>query len=55
MSEIRTAIVGVGNCASALIQGVEYYKKFEVNASGLMHEIFGGYKVRDIVLLLLLK
>ncbi|MCS7124489.1 MAG: inositol-3-phosphate synthase [Candidatus Bathyarchaeota archaeon] len=50
MAEIRVAIVGVGNSASALIQGVEYYKNAEEgeNVPGLMHVNFGGYHVRDI-------
>ncbi|MGC9345244.1 MAG: inositol-3-phosphate synthase [Candidatus Bathyarchaeales archaeon] len=50
MSEIRVAIAGVGNCASALVQGVEYYKDARENITvpGLMHVIFGGYHIRDI-------
>ena len=50
MKEIRVAIVGVGNSASALIQGVEYYKnaKEDETVPGLMHVNFGGYHVRDI-------
>ncbi|MEM1540506.1 MAG: inositol-3-phosphate synthase [Candidatus Bathyarchaeia archaeon] len=50
MAEIRTAIVGVGNSASALIQGVEYYKNAKEGETvpGLMHVNFGGYHVRDI-------
>ncbi|UCH30944.1 MAG: inositol-3-phosphate synthase [Candidatus Bathyarchaeota archaeon] len=48
--EIRIAIAGVGNCASALVQGIEYYKnaKEETKVPGLMHVIFGGYHVRNI-------
>ncbi len=49
--EIRIAIVGVGNCASALIQGIYYYKdvKDEKNlVPGLMHNVLGGYKISDI-------
>jgi myo-inositol-1-phosphate synthase len=47
---IRVALAGVGNCASALIQGVEYYKALEENTfvPGLMHVNFGGYHIRDI-------
>ncbi|MFP3985716.1 MAG: inositol-3-phosphate synthase [Candidatus Bathyarchaeia archaeon] len=47
---IRVAIAGVGNCASALVQGVEYYKnsKEETKVPGLMHVNFGGYHIRDI-------
>lgn len=50
MSEIRVALVGVGNSASALIQGVQYYKNAKEDASvpGLMHVNFGGYHIRDI-------
>ena len=50
MAEIRVAIIGVGNCASALVQGVEYYKnaKEDETVPGLMHVNFGGYHVRDI-------
>lgn len=48
--EVRVAIAGVGNCASALVQGVEYYKNAREDAKvpGLMHVNFGGYHVRDI-------
>jgi len=44
------AIAGVGNCASALVQGVEYYKNAKSTAKvpGLMHVNFGGYHVRDV-------
>jgi len=50
LPEIRVAIVGVGNSASALVQGVEYYKnaKENENVSGLMHVNFGGYHIRDV-------
>jgi myo-inositol-1-phosphate synthase len=50
LAEIRIALVGVGNCASALVQGREYYKNAEedVTVSGLMHVNFGGYHIRDI-------
>ena len=50
MREIRVAIAGVGNCASALVQGVEYYKKApeEEKVPGLMHVNFGGYHISDI-------
>ncbi len=48
--ETRVAIAGVGNCASALVQGVEYYKdaKGDAKVPGLMHANFGGYHIRDI-------
>jgi myo-inositol-1-phosphate synthase len=45
--EIRVAIVGVGNCASSLVQGVSYYSKGNIK-EGLMHEIVGGYHISDI-------
>ena len=50
MPELRVAIIGVGNCASALVQGVEYYKNAREDATvpGLMHVNFGGYHIRDI-------
>ncbi len=47
---INVAIIGVGNCASSLIQGVEYYKGAEDGAviPGLMHPVLAGYHIRDI-------
>lgn len=50
MPEIRVALVGVGNSASALIQGTQYYKEAKENESvpGLMHVNFGGYHIKDI-------
>ena len=49
MSKIKIAIVGVGNCASSLIQGMYYYKnKTAEDAIGLMHFEIGGYKPSDI-------
>jgi myo-inositol-1-phosphate synthase len=47
---IRVAIVGVGNCATSLIEGVEYYKNADPEATvpGLMHVKFGDYHVRDV-------
>ncbi|PSS43563.1 inositol-3-phosphate synthase [Arthrobacter woluwensis] len=47
---IRVAIVGVGNCAASLVQGVEYYKEADPNSTipGLMHVEFGQYHVRDV-------
>ena len=52
MNTVRLAIVGVGNCASSLIQGLEYYKDAapEDTVPGLMHVEFGGYHIRDIEL-----
>ncbi|RLB05984.1 MAG: inositol-3-phosphate synthase [Deltaproteobacteria bacterium] len=47
--KIRVAIAGVGNCASSLIQGIEYYRQSEdVNPLGLMHWEMGGYLPGDI-------
>src|SRR3990170_813774 len=49
MEKIKIAIVGVGNCASSLLQGIEYYKnKDSKEAIGLMHWDIGGYKPYDI-------
>jgi myo-inositol-1-phosphate synthase len=50
MSEVRIAIVGLGNCASSLVQGLEYYKDADPNDSvpGLMHVEIGGIHIRDI-------
>ena len=47
---VRVAIVGVGNCASSLVQGVQYYKDADETATvpGLMHVKFGPYHVRDV-------
>ncbi|HJE89617.1 MAG TPA: inositol-3-phosphate synthase, partial [Dietzia timorensis] len=49
-NKIRVAIVGVGNCASSLVQGVEYYKDASLTDSvpGLMHVKFGDYHVSDV-------
>ncbi|MFH1071745.1 MAG: inositol-3-phosphate synthase [Candidatus Glassbacteria bacterium] len=48
--KVRVAIVGVGNCASSLVQGVEFYKNAAENEfiPGLMHTRLGGYHVRDV-------
>src|SRR4051794_21966930 len=48
--KVRVAIIGVGNCASAFVQGVEYYKNASTKESvpGLMHVDLGGYHVNDI-------
>jgi myo-inositol-1-phosphate synthase len=48
--KVRVAIVGVGNCASAFVQGVEYYKDANPDARvpGLMHVDLGGYHISDI-------
>ncbi len=48
--DVRVAIVGVGNCASSLVQGVQYYKDADENVTvpGLMHVRLGPYHVRDV-------
>ncbi|GAC1313513.1 MAG: inositol-3-phosphate synthase [Acidimicrobiales bacterium] len=50
MSKIRVAIAGVGNCASSLVQGIEYYRNADPTESvpGLMHVALGGYHVGDV-------
>src|SRR5256886_15806026 len=50
MGSVRVAIVGVGNCASSLVQGVEYYKDADPasRVPGLMHVTFGPYHVSDL-------
>ncbi|OBG04120.1 inositol-3-phosphate synthase [Mycolicibacter sinensis] len=49
-TDVRVAIVGVGNCASSLVQGVQYYQDADDSSSvpGLMHVRFGPYHVRDV-------
>lgn len=48
--KVRVAIIGVGNCASSLVQGVHFYRKAkdEDQVPGLMHTNLGGYHIRDI-------
>jgi len=50
LAEIRVALAGVGNCASALIQGVHYYRDAKETdvVPGLMHIVFGKYHIRDV-------
>ncbi|NYH44118.1 myo-inositol-1-phosphate synthase [Micromonospora jinlongensis] len=50
MGSVRVAIVGVGNCASSLVQGVEYYRNANPNdrVPGLMHVAFGDYHVNSV-------
>ena len=47
---IKVAITGIGNCASALVQGIEFYKNVKTSEEvpGLMHAYFGDYHIRDI-------
>ncbi len=49
-SKVRVAIIGVGNCASSFVQGLEYYKNADADAvvPGLMHVNLGGYHISDI-------
>jgi myo-inositol-1-phosphate synthase len=49
-NKVRVALIGVGNCASALVQGVHFYReaKDDEKVPGLMHVNLGGYHVRDI-------
>jgi len=48
--DIRVAIIGVGNCANSLVQGVEYYKDAAIDQEipGLMHAVVGGYHISSI-------
>jgi myo-inositol-1-phosphate synthase len=50
MAKVRVAIIGVGNCASSLVQGIEFYRDASANEQvpGLMHVDLGGYHPRDI-------
>src|SRR3954468_18660584 len=50
MGSVRVAIVGVGNCAASLVQGIEYYRSADPDSRvpGLMHVQLGDYHVRDI-------
>ncbi len=50
MGQVRVAIIGVGNCAAALVQGVHFYRDVADDefVPGLMHPVLGGYRVRDI-------
>lgn len=51
MNKIKIGIVGMGNCASSLVQGLEYYKDVNDNEQsipGLMNPVLGGYKISDI-------
>ncbi len=50
MGKINVAIIGVGNCASSLVQGVHHYRNVEDNDSvpGLMHSNLGGYHISDV-------
>ena len=48
--KVRVAIIGVGNCASSLVQGIQFYKDTadDAHVPGIMHARLGGYHIRDI-------
>ena len=50
MGKVRVALIGIGNCASAVVQGVYYYKNVDENAKipGLLHPKLGNYHIGDI-------
>ena len=50
MGKVRVAIIGIGNCASSLVQGVHYYRRAKETdfIPGLMHVNLGGYHIRDV-------
>ena len=48
MTAIRIAVVGIGNCASSLVQGLEHYREGANDSVGLMHWEMGGYQPSDI-------
>ncbi len=48
MEQVNLAIAGVGNCASSLVQGIQYYSETNEEPIGLMHEDIGGYRPGDI-------
>jgi len=52
MPDIRVAIIGAGNCCSALLQGLEYYKKHRNKSLGLLHQEMGGYLPSDLKVVL---
>ena len=47
--QVRVAIAGVGNCAQAMVEGIEYYRQNPTDTRGLMNAEIGGYQVTDIV------
>lgn len=48
MSTVNVGVIGVGNCASSLVQGVEYYASTAGGPAGLTHAVCAGYAVSDI-------
>ncbi len=52
MSKIKVGIIGLGNCASSLIQGIQYYSSTDREPIGLMHKVLGGYSINDVEIVL---
>lgn len=48
MSTVNVGVIGVGNCASSLVQGVEYYSNTAGRPAGLTNAVCGGYAVSDV-------
>jgi myo-inositol-1-phosphate synthase len=49
MPTLRLAIAGIGNCASSLLQGIEYYRNHDpARSAGLLHPEIGGYRLEDL-------
>ena len=50
MGKIKVAVIGVGNCASSLVQGVHKYVELpdDTDVAGIMHTRIGGYRIEDI-------
>ncbi|MHC4966308.1 MAG: inositol-3-phosphate synthase, partial [Planctomycetota bacterium] len=49
VNQVRLAIAGVGNCASALLQGIEYYREHDpAQTAGLLHKTIGPYRLHDL-------
>ncbi|HJL42000.1 MAG TPA: inositol-3-phosphate synthase [Myxococcales bacterium LLY-WYZ-16_1] len=48
MTTVKLAIIGVGNCASSLVQGLEFYRHAPEDTAGLMHTDIGGYRLQDV-------
>lgn len=52
MSKIKIGVIGLGNCASSLIQGIHYYSQNDVEPIGIMHKTLGSYNISDIEVVL---
>ena len=48
MSKIKVAIIGTGNCAKSLVEGVQFYTENQANIDGMMRSDIGGYTAKDI-------